>query len=101
MFNRNHTKLENVLGGSVSINDFTPESLQFLRDVKKQHDKADTEKRKAFNERASREYTGDRRQLMALMSCDDKVLADRDLFQPGTLNDYNMWLLEYLKQGGK
>lgn len=101
MFNKNHTKLANVLGGAVSTNDFTLESLQFLRDVKKQHDKADTKKRKAFKERAAREYTGDRRQLRELINCDEKVLADCDLFQPGTLDDYNMWLLDYLKQGGK
>lgn len=102
MFNNKHTKLASKImqGSAIGIDDFTPESIQFLRDVKKQYDKADTEKRKAFNERAAREYTGDRRQLMALMSCDNKVLADRDLFQPGTLDDYNMWLLEYLKQGG-
>lgn len=34
MFNKNHTKLANVLGGAVSTNDFTLESLQFIRDVK-------------------------------------------------------------------
>lgn len=86
MFNKNHTKLANVLGGAVSTNDFTLESLQFLRDVKKQHDQADTEKRKALKERTAREYTGDPRRLRELMSCDEKVLADRDLFQPGTLS---------------
>lgn len=79
MFNNKYTKLASkITQGAIGIDDFTPESIQFLRDVKKQHDQADTEK----------------------MSCDEKVLADRDLFQPGTLDDYNMWLLEYLKQGG-
>ena len=29
------------------------------------------------------------------------MLNDGELFRPGTLNDYNMWLLDYLKQGGK
>lgn len=101
MFNKNHTKLANVLGGAVSTNDFTLESLQFIRDVKKQHDQADTEKRKALKERTAREYTGDPRRLRELMSCDEKVLADRDLFCLGNLDDYNMWLLDYLKQGGK
>lgn len=36
MFNNKHTKLASkITQGAIGIDDFTPESIQFLRDVKK------------------------------------------------------------------
>lgn len=102
MFNKNHTKLANVLGGAVSTNDFTLESLQFLRDVKKQYDKTNKEERKRLRKYAQRIYEyGEPLEFQRLKEYDEKVLNDSELFRPGALNDYNMWLLDYLKQGGK
>lgn len=103
MFNNKHTKLASrVLNESVSIDDFTPESLHFLRDVKKQHDKADKEERKRLRKYAQRIYEyGEPLEVQRLKEYDDKVLNDGELFRPGTLNDYNMWFLDYLKQSGK
>ena len=103
MFKKNHTKFAEVLGGAVSVDDFTPESLKFLRDVKEQQDKADAQEWEEVKQQAARgfEYSGDHRRALEIMNCDEKVLNDRELFRPGTLDDYNMWLLDYLKQGGK
>lgn len=103
MFKKNHTKFAEVLGGAVSVDDFTPESLKFLRDVKEQQDKADAQEWEEVKQQAAREfeYSGDHRRALEIMNCDEKVLNDRELFRAGTLDDYNMWLLDYLKQGGK
>ena len=73
MFNKNHTKLANVLGGAVSTNDFTLESLQFLRDVKKQYDKANKEERKRLRKYAQRIYEyGEPLEFQRLKEYDEK-----------------------------
>lgn len=67
--------------------------------MKKQHDKADTEKRQELKKLVSGEY-GIYHQRPSDIS-DEDVLSDNELFRPGTVDDYNVWLLDYLKQGGK
>ena len=80
----------------VTVADLTPEALQILMGVKEGQERADAEER-AW--RARMEQQEQQRQQENVNN--SKYLSDPEIFREATLDDYNEWLLAWIKQGGK
>lgn len=80
----------------VTVGDLTPEALQILTDVKKGQEQADAEDR-AWKARVRRDVE----RVMSEKAHNSKYLLNSEIFREATLDDYNEWLLAWIKQGGK
>lgn len=76
----------------ITVGDLTPEALQVLMDVKKSQERADAEDRawEAKMKQQELEYKLEQEN-------NDQYLSDPEIFRQATLNDYNKWLLAYIK----
>ena len=80
----------------VTVGDLTPEALQILKDVKDGQERANAKER-AWRERMKQqELRGEQEDTN-----NSKYLSDPEIFREATLDDYNEWLLAWIKQGGK
>lgn len=80
----------------VTVGDLTPEALQVLMDVKKGQERADAEKRAWEEEQKQRQLKYELEK-----ENNNQYLSDPEIFRKATLEDYNKWLLAYIKQGGR
>lgn len=80
----------------VTVGDLTPEALQVLMGVKKSQERADAKERTWEEEQKQREL-----EYKLEKENNNQYLSDPEIFRKSTLEDYNKWLLAYIKQGGR